>query len=128
MRVGLAVAARVRFAEQKRPRGRRDVLLAHQAFADEKGRDAHALRRRQSSCVKIPLSLTTIRSGGIFLMSRSRNIERNFEVAQIAIVDADKPGLEPQCPGKFGFVVNLDKNVHAKIMRGAGQAGSLPRR
>jgi len=45
------------------------------------------------------------------------HVERYFEGSQIAVVDADHPGLERQRPGKFGFVMHLDKNVHAKIMR-----------
>src|ERR1700726_1317805 len=38
------VTARVRFAEKKRPRRRRDVFLAHKTLADEKGRNAMRLQ------------------------------------------------------------------------------------
>ena len=37
-------AARLRLAEQKRPRRRRDVPMAHQAFADKNGRDPMRLQ------------------------------------------------------------------------------------
>src|SRR5580704_15126628 len=38
------VTARVRFADQKRPRRRRDVFLAHENFADENSRNAVRLQ------------------------------------------------------------------------------------
>ena len=76
------------------------------------------LRRRQSSCVEMPLSLTTMRSGGIFWISRSDVFERRREVAQIAIVDADQLRLEPQRAVEFGLVMDLDEHVHGKIVRG----------
>src|SRR6266480_4000403 len=60
-----------------------------------------------------------------FLAESFTHIERYVKRSQIAVVDPDKSRLERQRSGKFVFIVNLDKNVQAKIMRRAGQAARL---
>ena len=93
------------------------VLLAHQAFADEKGVDPD---RREPQAILVGEDATfgdddpVLRDEpGEVLAHR----ERSLEIAQIAVVDADEPRLQRQGAGELMFVVDFDQHIHLEIMR-----------
>ena len=67
--------------------------------------------------MKIPLSPTTIRSGGIFGASCSVSLEVYLERFEIAIVDADQTAVEREGALELGVIVNLGDGVHVPILR-----------
>ena len=54
-----------------------------------------------------------------------RRVERDAEVAQVAVVDADEWRLQPQRPIEFGAVVHFDQHVHAERVRRGLEFGHL---
>ena len=100
-----------------------DVGLAHQALADEERTDAGARRAVvTSSWVKMPLSAMTMRSLGTRGCQASVTARSVDESLEVAVVDADQPGVEGERAVKLRFVVHLDEHVHAEIVRRRPQA------
>ena len=106
-------------AGQQRARRRRDVLLPHQALADEERTHAEAASRSRSAWVKMPLSAMTMRSGGTQRRQTLGGGKRGGEGLEVAVVDADQLGVELKRAVKLGLVMHLGEHVHAEIGRAA---------
>src|SRR5580704_16494061 len=117
-------------ARQQRARCRRDIVLAHQTFADQKGRNAGVAEPRQivgrenaALADDDPVGWNAPRqplAGG----------KRRLEGFQVAVVDADQPRLQPQRAVELIFVMHFDERIHAE--RGGrrfelGRAGVVDR-
>src|SRR6516164_8770394 len=95
-----------------------DVAFAHEAFADEQSRNADRRRvleiggRKDSALAHDNAARRDPRrqalAGG----------ERRLEGLEVAIVDADQPRAQAQCPFELMFVVDLQQDVHAERLRG----------
>src|SRR6202795_2587866 len=97
----------------------RDVVLAHQTFADQEGRDTGLAEPQQivgrenaALADDDPVGRNAPRqplAGG----------ESRFEGFQVAVVDANKPRLQPQRALELCLVMHFDERIHAE--RGSGR-------
>ena len=68
-----------------------------------------------SRCARMPLSVTTRRSGGTRGRSSSVVSQRHVERAQVAVVDADQRRRQPQRAIELRRIVHFDQHVHAVV-------------
>ena len=103
------VSARV----SKRARGRRDIGLPHQAFADQEGRHADAFEPREiGGCENAAFA----DHQAILRDQRRQRLagrKRGLESPEVAVVDPDHRRSKFQGAIEFGAVVDFDQHVHA---------------
>ena len=73
----------------------------------------------KSAWVKMPLSAMTMRSFGTRGAKRLGDGEIGDEGLEVAVVDADEPGVEPKCAVELRRIMHFGEHVHAEIMRGS---------
>jgi hypothetical protein len=104
-------------AREERARRRRNVILAHQALANEERRNAGLGEPGEI----VRCEYTTLADHDTVGRNQSRQPlgcrERRLEGFQVSVVDADQPRFEPQCPLKLLLIVDLDEHVHAERKR-----------
>src|SRR6202030_3536631 len=110
-------------AGEERPRRCSDIVLAHQTFADQEGRNTGLAEPQQivgrenaALADDDPLGRHAARqplAGG----------ERRLEGFQIAVVDANEPRLQPQRAIELCLVMHFDKRVHPERGSGGFQLG-----
>src|SRR5215211_1388117 len=101
-------------AREQRARCRRHVVLAHQALADQKRRDAGAgktgdIGRRKDAALGHDHALARDERRQSLARAQAR-----FEGLEVAVVDADEARAQAQRALELGFVVHLDECVHAE--------------
>src|ERR1700722_9331023 len=90
-----------------------DIRLAHQALADEEGRDADFRqpgeigRREDAAFADHDAVIRDLRRQPL------GDFERGDEGFEIAVVDADERRFEPQRALELGVVMDLEQHVHA---------------
>ncbi len=114
-------------ARKQHARGVRDIGLAHQALADQEGRDAglgeprQIVRRRNTAFADG--DMTERNPSGQALAG----LKRRVECPQVAIVDADEPRFQPQRAFELPAVVHFDQRVHAERESGRLQLARAAR-
>src|SRR6516225_437854 len=106
------------FANERTRRGL-DVAFAHDAFADEQGRNAD---RRQVLEIGGRKDSAFAHDNAARRDPRRQSLaggERRLEGLEIAVVDADQPRAQAQRAFELVFVVDLQQDVHAERLRGA---------
>ena len=83
--------------------------------------------RLTSAGCRIPLSVMTMRSGGMPLQQSERDIEPRLESVQIAVVDADQRGLQFERAIEFDGIMHFDEHGHAEVGRDRRQFLHAPR-
>src|SRR5436190_23716478 len=108
---------------EQRLGGASDIFLPHQAFADQKCRDAN-LFQASEICEGKEAALA---DHDVVARDQRREALGRFESCleglQVAVVDADQSRLEPQGTVEFRLVVDLDQHVHAVTERRVFQRG-----
>src|ERR1700733_548840 len=93
------------------------IVLAHQAFADEEGRNAAVRKPRQI----VRREYAALADDDAARRNKPRQTlaggERGRESFQIAIIDADKLRLQAQRAFQFTLIVHFDKRIHAERHR-----------
>src|ERR1700745_147901 len=102
----------------ERTRRSLDVAFAHEAFADEQGRNAD---RRQVVEIRGRKDTALAHDNAVRRDLRRQapaGGERRLKGLEVAVVDADQPRAQAQRPFELGFVVDLQQDVHAERLRG----------
>src|SRR5579862_2344090 len=116
--------------EQGACRGR-DIVLAHQAFADQEGRDPglaepRQIVRREDAALADDDAVG--RHAPRQLLAGRKRRRKRF---QVAIVDADQPRFKPQRTRELFLIMHFDERIHAERGSGRfqlGRAGVVDRR
>ena len=96
-------------AARKQGLGRsRDIRLAHQAFANEKGGDPNALKPRKiGRCIETAFGYHDTVPWNAWRQHLADG-KRCLERPQIAIVDTDQPRFQFERAGKLNFIMNFN--------------------
>src|SRR5215831_2690776 len=105
------------FANERTRRGL-DVVFAHEAFADEQSRNADRSQVLEIGGRKDSALAHDNAAGRDPRRQALAGGERRLEGLEVAIVDADQPRAQAQCPFELMFVVDLQQDVHAERLRG----------
>src|SRR5499427_7229516 len=102
----------------ERTRRSLDVAFAHEAFADEQGRNAD---RRQVVEIGGRKDTALAHDNTVRRAPRRQTPaggERRLKGLEVAVVDADQPRAQAQRPFELMFVMDLQQDVHAERLRG----------
>src|SRR5579863_6037663 len=95
-----------------------NVRLTHQGFADEEGLDP---RLGEAAAIGVPRNAALADRDTVLRDFRSKplgDFKRCLKRAQVAIVDADKPRFQGKSAIELPFVMDLDQDIEAEVMRG----------
>src|SRR5580698_1577819 len=107
------------FAGEQGAGCRRDIVLAHQAFADQEGRDAGVAEPRQIVRRENAALADDDPAGRNLPRQPLAGGKRRRKSFEVAVVDADQPRLQAQRALELLFVMHFDERVHAE--RGCGR-------
>ena len=114
----MAVNQPVRPAVSELLGGGGDVVVAHQAFADEEGLTPAAAMRWMSPWVKMPLSQIVMRSAGTRGARRSVVSSVTSKVRRLRLLMPIRRQSKFERAIEFGVVVDFDDGIHAEVFGG----------
>src|SRR6202167_5266379 len=103
-----------RDTRQQRARSLSNIVLPHQAFADQKSRHSGGGKAGKIGGSENAALADNDATGRHELRQPLGRGERRLEGLEITIVDANQPGFEAQCALKFRLVMDLHQHVHSK--------------
>src|SRR5947208_12037589 len=95
-----------------------DVALAHEAFADEKSRDANRGQVFEIGGGEDPALADGDTAGRNPRRQTPADGERRLERLEVSIVDANERRAHAKRPFELGFVVHFQEGIHAECLRG----------